>query len=368
MENFSLHPFLILKKIIRCRGIFSASILIFENIDQVWRMPDVERRQLIEVLNLDTVEKKNGQEGHEAVKEAMIEEDIFDPYEKERVEACQKKRWGEEVELVEKSTVKDKEEIEGGVSEEDEVWVSPLERRLKEDTARVKRLLAGTTNETMDEEVLEAYLQSHSDNPDRVKVVLEELAGIGALADADTDVPDLFAELNEDHFQDKGKGKGKGKSTNLKRAFPEADPFPGNNEQSDWSNEREVKQRKVERDQHGTEAHGSMNNHITIATEATIAVATVAGATVTIAAATEAGSTNAVGNNLDKLPPQSPGVAEGGGIVAQEDATEDERLLVEVKDTNTTNRGPGPSGVMQQKEMHPEGNVQPLKPEVNISP
>ena len=120
-----------------------------------------------------------------------------------------------------------------------------LERRLKEDTARVKRLLAGTTNETMDE-VLEAYLQSHSDNPDRVKVVLEELAGVGAWADADTDLSDLFAEFNEDHLQDKGKGKGKGKSTTLKRAFPEADPVPGENGESDWSNERKVKQRKVE--------------------------------------------------------------------------------------------------------------------------
>ena len=37
--------------------------------------------------------------------------------------------------------------------------------------------MRGTTNESIDMEVLKACLQTHEDNPNRVKVVLEELAG-----------------------------------------------------------------------------------------------------------------------------------------------------------------------------------------------
>ena len=55
----------------------------------------------------------------------MIEEDSFDPYEQEKVELCQEKRWGEEVELEENPTVKDSEVSEGAVFEEEDVWVSP---------------------------------------------------------------------------------------------------------------------------------------------------------------------------------------------------------------------------------------------------
>ena len=93
----------------------------------------MERRQLIEVLNLDTV-VKNGQGGHEALNEAMNEKDRFDSIEKEKVELCQEKRWGEEVELEENPTVKDSEVSEGAVFEEEEVWVSPLESILNNES------------------------------------------------------------------------------------------------------------------------------------------------------------------------------------------------------------------------------------------
>ena len=41
---------------------------------------------------------------------------------------------------------------------------------------KVKKLLCGTANETIDVDVLEAYLLAHQENPNRVRVVLEELA------------------------------------------------------------------------------------------------------------------------------------------------------------------------------------------------
>ena len=111
--------------------------------------------------------------------------------------------------------------------------------------------MKGTTHETIDEDILEAYLQAHSDNPDRVKVVLEELAEVGACPDVDTPLPDL---LPEEQSQDKGKGKGKGKSTTSKRAFPEVEVGPVHEDENGGNsveNEREKKQRKLEVGQGG---------------------------------------------------------------------------------------------------------------------
>ena len=38
-------------------------------------------------------EEETGQGGDEAANKAMIEEDSFDPYEQEKVELCQEKKW-----------------------------------------------------------------------------------------------------------------------------------------------------------------------------------------------------------------------------------------------------------------------------------
>ena len=239
------------------------AVALGESLEQVYSMPDVERRQLIEVLNLE------GQRGGESCGNSN---------EKARVGASQEeKKCGKEVEVKETPTVTEGDlgGSEASVGFDGKVsLVSPLERRLKEDTARVRRLLKGTTHETIDEEILEAYLQAHSDNPDRVKVVLEELAEVGACPDDDIPLPDVFTE---EEFQDKGKGKGKGKSTTSKRAFPEVEVDPvheGDNGGNGVENERENKQRKLE-------------------------------------------------------------VGLGGEIVVPGGAAEDERLLVEVKDANT---------------------------------
>ena len=51
------------------------AVAIGESLEQVWSMPDVERRQLIEVLNLVPVEEQGRQEGDE---DAMDEEGSVD--------------------------------------------------------------------------------------------------------------------------------------------------------------------------------------------------------------------------------------------------------------------------------------------------
>ena len=90
--------------------------------------------------------------------------------------------------------------------------ISPMEKQLKEDTIKVKKLLAGTHNETIEMDVLEAYLQAHANKPNRVRVVLEELAGVGDLADVETEGPIIIVD-EEVPSTEKGKGKGKGKSS-----------------------------------------------------------------------------------------------------------------------------------------------------------
>ena len=69
-------------------------------------------------------------------------------------------------------------------------------------------------------DVLEAYLQAHQENPNRVRVVLEELAGVVDLADMESEDRIIVVD-DEVPSAVKGKGKGKGKSGLMKRgAFP----------------------------------------------------------------------------------------------------------------------------------------------------
>ena len=69
-------------------------------------------------------------------------------------------------------------------------------------------------------DVLEAYLQAHQENPNRVRVVLEKLAGVVDLADMESKDRIIVVD-NEVPSAVKGKGRGKGKSGLMKRgAFP----------------------------------------------------------------------------------------------------------------------------------------------------
>ena len=177
------------------------AVAIGEPLEQVWRMSDVERRQLIEVLGLGHVNTVGddtrgvGQGG-----------------------GHKEQKCGDQVEL-EEASAETKDEVEPTNIASKGGWESSVEKHLKEDAAKVARLLVGTRNEVMGEEQLEAYLQAHMNNPNRVKVVLEELTGVDAQAEDDTDLIDIDAEADDQSYQGKGKGQGKGKSNILKRGL-----------------------------------------------------------------------------------------------------------------------------------------------------
>ena len=172
------------------------SVATGESLEEVWRMSDVERNALIELLNLGhmtgpVVEERVGQGGHETtgVGQGQKEQEYRDQMELEEASAMTNHE------------VKPREDVnmEGSV-----------ERQLKRDASMVARFLVGTRNEAMGEEQLEAYLQAHMDEPNRVMVVLEELGGV-AHADEAAHLLHTNAEAPEEAYQGKGKGLGKGK-------------------------------------------------------------------------------------------------------------------------------------------------------------
>ena len=192
-----------------------------ETLEQVWGMSGKERKQLIEVLGLEIKEGVTGPTSSSSAKTHVATDlllhDVQNRQEGDRSEAKY------EVQTLEEdvsnnakhapNTEKDCGAINVG---EDLEGISPLEKRLKEDTEKVKKLLSGTVNETIDMDVLEAYLQAHQENPYRVRVVLEELAGVVDLADLESED---FIIVVDDEVPSavKGKGKGKGKSCLTKR-------------------------------------------------------------------------------------------------------------------------------------------------------
>ena len=190
-----------------------------ESLEEVWRMSDVERSALIELLNLEfvagpVVEERVGQEGGHDMTYADGTRGVEEG-QKEQVD-------GDQMELEEAST-KTSLEVEPREDVSKESGVSSVEKQLKQDAAMIARLLVGTRNKAMGEEQLEAYLQAHMDKPNRVKVVLEELAGVDAQPDEITHLLDTNADAIEEAYQSKGKGLGKGKSNTLKRGFPNID-------------------------------------------------------------------------------------------------------------------------------------------------
>ena len=220
------------------------AVAIGEPLEQVWRMSDVERRQLIEVLGLGHVarpvlEEKVGQGGHENTV-------VDDTRGVGQGGGHKEQKCGNQVELEEASAkTKDEEEPVNDVIKGS--WVSSVEKQLKEDAAKVARLLVGTRNEVMGEEQLEAYLQAHMNNPNRVKVVLEELTGVDAQAEEDTHLLDIDAEADEQSYQGKGKGQGKGKSNILKRGLADIDQgAEGEHRGEGVVESREIKQRKLD--------------------------------------------------------------------------------------------------------------------------
>jgi hypothetical protein len=79
-----------------------------------------------------------------------------------------------------------------------------VEARLLADTATVKRMLVGTRNEHMDNEIVTAYLQAHLYDPRRVQVVVEELGDVEPMEDS----PELVREPSLEQAGEKGRGGG----------------------------------------------------------------------------------------------------------------------------------------------------------------
>ena len=193
---------------------------IGESLEQVRGMSEIERRQLIDVLGLETKEGATGPTSSSSAKTHVATDlllhDVQNRQEGDRSEGKYEVQTLEDVSNNAKhvpNTEKDCGAINVG---EDLEGISPLEKRLKEDTEKVKKLLSGTVNETIDMDVLEAYLQAHQENPYRVRVVLEELAGVVDLADLESEDSIIVVD-DEVPTAVKGKGKGKGKSCLTKR-------------------------------------------------------------------------------------------------------------------------------------------------------
>ena len=165
---------------------------IGESLEQVRGMSEIERRQLIDVLGLETKEGATGPTSSSSAK-THVATDLLLHDVQNRQEEGDRSEGKYEVQTLEEdvsnnakhvpNTEKDCGAINVG---EDLEGISPLEKRLKEDTEKVKKLLSGTVNETIDMDVLEAYLQAHQENPNRVRVVLEELAGVVDSADLES--------------------------------------------------------------------------------------------------------------------------------------------------------------------------------------
>ena len=286
---------------------------IGEPLEQVYRMPDLERRQLIEVLGLGhhvakpLGEEKVGQGAHEVGTAATDASGVGDGV----GTGQEKQRCGDQVEL-EESSAKPKDLVSTGE------WASSVERQLKMDTVKLEHLLVGTNNEAMGEDHLEAYLQAHLDNPDRVKVVLEELAGVDVVPDDNSHLFRQDAKANEEVYQGKGKGQGKGKSSALKRGFTDVDlDAEAEHSGKGVMEKRETKQRKLEENDQGVES--------------------------------------AVENQHENTSPRLAGTTET--VVDPKEVDEEERLLILVEDAHKEpdafNPGPALSEVSKKKPLGP---------------
>ena len=137
---------------------------IGETLEQVWGMSEKERRQLIEVLGLET---KGGATGPTSSSSAKTHDatdlllyDVKNRQEGDRSEGKYEVQTLEEDVSNNAKHAPNTEKDCGAINvREDLEGISPLEKKkLKEETDKVKKLLSGTAHETIDMDVLEAYL------------------------------------------------------------------------------------------------------------------------------------------------------------------------------------------------------------------
>ena len=145
---------------------------IGETLEQVWGMSEKERRQLIEVLGLETKGGDTGPTSSSSAKTHVATDlllyDVQNRQEGDRSEGKYEVQTLEEDVSNNAKHAPNTEKDCGAINvREDLEGISSLEKQLKEDTDKVKKLLSGTAHETIDMDVLEAYLQAHQENPNR---------------------------------------------------------------------------------------------------------------------------------------------------------------------------------------------------------
>jgi hypothetical protein len=180
------------------------AVAMGEPLEAVWGMREEERAQLVKLL-------LGG--GESAALESLVETPVVAKDEQETAAAVSPdsgltQAWlsPEESFLRGEEALLELEEETGktGIQVNNREVATAVEARLLADTATVKRMLVGTRNEHMDNEIVTAYLQAHLYDPRRVQVVVEELGDVEPMEDS----PELVREPSLEQPKEKGKGGG----------------------------------------------------------------------------------------------------------------------------------------------------------------
>ena len=149
-----------------------------ESLETVWNMAETERSQLLDLLLID---EETGEVNGNIVEEVG----------------------NNGVKPTNEQETNKKSDVSSSTEERNNIY-----KELQLDTDRVKRLLVGSPHENMEDAQIFAYLEAHMKDPDRVKVVVEELLGVNEEMDSV-----FLQDMSEENFNlEKGKGKGKGQS------------------------------------------------------------------------------------------------------------------------------------------------------------
>ena len=161
-----------------------------ESLESVWNMVEAERSQLLTLLLIDE------QDGE-------VNGNIVEEVENNSIKTTDEQETNTKLDFDEHSS-----NVSSSTEERNVIY-----KELQLDTDRVKRLLVGSPHENMEDALILAYLEAHLKDPDRVKVVVEELLGVNR--EVDSVFPQEMSEESFDLEKGKGKGKGLSKSSSL---------------------------------------------------------------------------------------------------------------------------------------------------------
>jgi hypothetical protein len=172
-----------------------------ESVETVWRMAETERVQLISLL-LGEEEEDGGpshyvaQEGEAKTKIPLADKDV-----------------ARNLKVSQESNEKEGPDL--NIQSATETRMEGIYRNLHMDTVKVKKLLRGSLQEDIEDEMISAYLEAYLDNPHRVQVVVEEFLGVGETNDPSRVLRQKSMEVE---MSEKGKGKGKSSQAQVSRS------------------------------------------------------------------------------------------------------------------------------------------------------